>query len=93
MPGKRLDEMVEESNDTGAWYPGKLVHDAVEDMENGTYAPGAEIHKMVRDQELEPRARRMASHHLQDDNGAIPLSCCLHSFLPLFFWGPPQNLL
>ena len=37
MPGKRLDEMVEEPNDTGAWYPGKLVHDAVEDMENGTY--------------------------------------------------------
>ena len=37
MPGKRLDEMVEESNDTGAWYPGKLMHDAVEDMENGTY--------------------------------------------------------
>ena len=47
VPGKRLDEMVEESNDTGAWYPGKLVHDAVEDMENGTYVPGAEIHKMV----------------------------------------------
>ena len=111
MPGKRLDEMVEESNDTGAWYPGKLMHDAVEDMENGTYELRSRRrdphHKMVRDQELEPRARRMASHHLQDDNGVahggvstclavlagVALSCCLHSFLPLFFWGPPQNLL
>ena len=65
MPGKRLDEMVEESNDTGAWYPGKLVHDAVEDMENGTYVPGAEIHKMVTKSE---------------ENGSwFPGGCALHA--------------
>ena len=65
MPGKRLDEMVEEPNDTGAWYPGKLMHDAVEDMENGTY----ELRSRRRDPQdgERPRARTKS-----EENGIAP---------------------